>query len=977
MKKSLSVVLAAALAFGSMSSMAFAADNALTASDKYKQLVDKGILKGTTTGSDELDSNLTRAQFATIAIALAGIQEDTGSTSSFTDVTTKQWWFGAIEAAAKAELVKGIGNDKFAPREEVTVESVIVVAARIAKLTPVEGAKVEGASEWAAGYVQAAIDAGLSAARTDYTKPATRGQTAELAFAVYGALNPVAPEKVSVAKAEATGIKTVTVTLDKAVDTAKATFTLKKGTVSVTLDTVKWSEDKKVATLPLKDVKISEGEYTVTLGGVDAASVANASAKFTATNEAVKSIDFVTSVSEIAYTAKAKVKVAPKNQYNELASFPSSYYSVFTGYNNTNERITKNDAGELVVVLDTNVTGITQGVSQIPLTVYFNETRLTASKTFKVGNAPFITKMELKDVKYDGNKTSLTNAGEVATVPINLFDQYGNPLTGDQITLTSANFNSFITPQPNKLTAVTNDYNSDNEFETKVTLGGKEAKSATYTLTVYAGGTSATKEVKVTNGKVATKLAFGEFTKTIAEGDTATNFYVPVIGYDVDGNQLTKDELVDAVNVARIVPSVSGPIGGYRFVTTGPNKGSIEIQGVTSAALAKQVIFVSASITQIDAQDYKTMSINIQDKRVPETLVIDSAAKPKAVLGADSEFVILIKDQYGEKFTNLTGHRIDVTFTNLDGATSGTTLVAKDAANTVVGTRAADSGVFSYAVGQGAAFNAGFKFNTAPNAFGAVQFKAELIKLPAGSVTTDTSLKVVTQTIQSIDPTKVDLTYALANLGNLYAARDSGLFAGTTTADAIHIHKQVKIAVKDSAGNEVAFPEQLVQNVTVSNGVAVETGATAATNTELPSVNKATYYVLGKKAGEATVNATVYSAKGEIVHTSGTVTVKTDAVTVETISAGNGDKDVSAGTHNAYDLMDLKVVDNYGIEYKTTNIAAYSQLIGVTYAVTNVKGTGTVSLNSATGVITISGSVDEFVLTANAPNGKSASTLVY
>lgn len=980
MKKSLSILLSFALVFGLFASMASAADNELTVAQKYQLLVDKGVLKGNPDGDARLEANLNRAEFATIAIAISGLPQEKPATATFSDVNSKQWWYGAIEAAAKAGLVEGY-NGKFDPKANVTVEQVIKVAVQAAGLEIDEKAEaVEGASAWAGPYIKAALDAGLIATGLDYKADATRGQTILVGYSVYEKLNPTEPAKVSVVSAKAAGIKKVEVTLDKAVDIEKAAFALKKGSVSVALDKVTWSEDKKVATLPLKDVKISEGEYTVTLSGLDADSVATDNAKFTAQNEKVESIEFVTSVNEIAYTAKAKVKVASKNQYGELASFPASYYSVFTGYNNTNERITKSTDGHLVIVLDTNVTGITQSVSQLPLTIYFNETRVQASKTFKVGNAPFVMKMELGDAEYNGNKTSLSNAGEVALIPISLYDQYGNPVTGDQITLSSANFNAFITPQPNKLTAVTDDFNSDYEFETKITLTAKEAKSGDYTVTVHAGGASATKVVKVSNAKVATKVGLGEFTGTIAEGDLTKKFYVPVLAYDVDGNQLTKDEMVDTVNAARIKVTVSGNVNGYRYVTSGPNKGTIEIDGVTAAAVAKQVIFVTVSITEFDAQDYKTMNITIQDKRIPESIVLTGKSAPKAVLGANSDFTIKVRDQHGGDMPIPSGYEVRVAYFNTDG-TPGILLKGRDN-NVKPGTAGQTAGTaqvpttLTYIAGD--VFNDGFTFDTKPAQFGKVQFKAELVKLPAGSITTDTVIGAVTQTIESIDPTKVDLTYSLKDLGNLFATSEVDHLNNSTlaNADTSNLHKQVGVAVKDSAGVDVAFPSELLQNVTVNNAAAV-VGEGAISNAELPGIPTKNYYILGKKAGTVSVSATVYTAKGEVVNTTGSVTVKTDAVAVETLSAGNPDKQAGAGTYDAYSLMDLKVVDNYGIEYKTTNIADYNALIGITYSVTNVKGSGTVTYNPASHQVTITGTVDEFLLTANSASGKSVSTLVY
>ncbi len=185
MKKSLSLLLALTLVFGLFASMASAADAvAPTTAEKYKMLVDAKVLKGTTSGDPMLDSKLTRAEFATIAVAIGGLAPAT-SGATFTDVKASQWWYGAIEAAAKAGLVNGSGAGKFSPKADVTVEAVIKVAALLAGIKPVDGAVVEGSSAWAGPYIKAAIDAGLISARTDYKSAATRGQTIDIAYAAY------------------------------------------------------------------------------------------------------------------------------------------------------------------------------------------------------------------------------------------------------------------------------------------------------------------------------------------------------------------------------------------------------------------------------------------------------------------------------------------------------------------------------------------------------------------------------------------------------------------------------------------------------------------------------------------------------------------------------------------------------------------------------------------------------------------------
>ncbi|MBB6693269.1 S-layer homology domain-containing protein [Cohnella xylanilytica] len=208
MKKSLSLLLALAMVFGMFASMASAADTALTTEQKLQQLVDLKILKGKPDGKPHLEDNLTRAEFATIAIAVAGVAEDTTTASAFSDVKAGEWHTGAITAANKAGFVEGVGGGLFAPKATITVQEIVKVAAAIAKLTPVEGATVDGAAAWAAPYIKAAQDAGLPVP-TNYTANATRGQTIDLAYAVYQALQ-VKP--LSDAKAVVNADDTITVT---------------------------------------------------------------------------------------------------------------------------------------------------------------------------------------------------------------------------------------------------------------------------------------------------------------------------------------------------------------------------------------------------------------------------------------------------------------------------------------------------------------------------------------------------------------------------------------------------------------------------------------------------------------------------------------------------------------------------------------------------------------------------------------------
>ncbi|QJD85272.1 S-layer homology domain-containing protein [Cohnella herbarum] len=984
MKKSLSLLLSIALVFGLFASMASAAETVeLTVAQKYQALKDKGILKGTTTGSDGLDDKLTRAQFATIAIALADLAPATEG-NTFTDVNNKQWWYGAIEAAAKAGLVEG-SNGKFDPKGDVTVEQVIVIAARILKLEEVKDAKVEGASAWAAGYIQAAINKGLTAARTDYTKSATRGQAIEVGYTAYVTANPEVPAKASVSSAKATGVAKVEVVLDKAVDTEKAKLTLKRGTGSVATET-KWADDKKSATLTLTSTKITEADYSVTLSGLTAEEIGTDTASFKGEKEAVTKLEFATASEEIAHSNATRVRLRAENQYGELASFNASSYTV--NITNYNEQLTKDSDGYLVVKLNTTGATVTTtpGLTMIPIYVYFNETHLTASKTFKLGFAPFVTKMELGELKYQNGKTALINTGDTATASVKLFDQYGNPVANDQTLATPVTFNNNIVPYAQYAKVETGDFDNDNGYDVRLSLTDKEDKASTHTMTLYSGSANAKLNFEIGTSKVATKLELDAYEGTLASGDSGK--FVTLNAYDANGDKLTTQEIVENAKKDRIKVGISGVTGTADIALIGPNKGKIALPTIN--APAKSVVFITASILSPNANDFKTLRIPVSDARIPASVAVTKKPHVKTVLGTSSDFTIKVKDQYGDDFgTNASAakYRVALEFVNHNTvgsavynsgiAVTGLTLNGGAVLNGTAGAdplRPAVSGngqVAYVANTQFDTLNDGATFTSVGTSFGEATLKATLEE----ETTTPGIWKAIYApqgvSIESIDATKVALNYSLESIASLYAGLDSGLLVtgGAQVApNTSAVAKTVSLVVKDNAGNSVAYPDSIA-SITVENPNVAKVVAAG---------NKG--YVLGNKAGETTVTAVVYKAlNNEQAVLTAKVTVKNDLVAVDSVSAkGSNDAAVTAGSY-IYTNMDLKVKDQYGIEYAGANINGYDSLVGIRYAVSEVTGAN-VSINATTGLINsfaTTAAKYEFIVTATAPNGKSASTLIH
>ncbi|GFZ97516.1 hypothetical protein GCM10008018_49700 [Paenibacillus marchantiophytorum] len=1021
MKKSLSVILTTAMALSMFSSVAFGKTSAdftdlkdLDAATKAKfdALISAGIFDGTSETTFGLKEEMNRAQFAKVAALITGIEVNKDlKTSSFSDVKSDDAANGYalpyIEALKTAGITDGYGVGTYNPAGKVTKEQLATFLVRVLGKDADAKAKTgtdTTVTDWAQGYVALALELKLLPAGADSKFGGQANATRDLLLtgAYEAKAQYVAPGKIAVTSAKATGVQKVTVSFNKPVDTDKATLTLKKGSVEVAVNK-KFADDKKSVELTLKDnAKIGAADYTVTLGGLDAASVGTAEAKFTGEAEVLKSIDFGTASDTIAQSEKARVKILAKNQYGENTSLSAgSFTAVTSGFDSS---ITKDNTGTLVITIDTaklNGTNPTTlpGSTMIPVYVYENDSRISAQKTFKLGTAPFVSKVEFGTVKYGEGKTGLSASGDVATIPVTEFDQYGNPVAKDSKAV--SNENVIVTPYAEKVKAEYDDFDHDNFGEVRVSLTGNVETSGDYTITIYAGSSSATAKVSVKSTKLATKIAFGEFTGTLAEGDTTKDQYIPIDAYDADGNKLSADDIVSEDNLKRINVSATGVAltkagvdGNVEIVKSGEHKGQIYLNKVTG--INGNSAYFTAYIATAGANSYVNKSIKIDRVRTPDAFKVDTEADKKGINGASDDFKILVVDQYGSTMdsvgtVNEGGNTVtyqvyveatatktkdasnvdQATFLKINGQTDNT--VATDLTGEV------GSKDQTYTSAQFAKFNKGFNFTatgTTGNG-GKVEFKATLQKhLSSDAAGKWRDVSSISRDYTYLSNT-ADLTYSVNSITTLFAAKDSGIVPTDkkVAADST-VAKKIAVTAKDSSGNTVHLPNDRIVSVTSSSYDAAFADIVGTPGT-------ATGWVLGNKAGTANVNVIYQTIKGDQKQTSVAITVKSDAVVVDKFTAGNSSKDflLSATTPlTAAELIDLKVVDNYGIEYKTTKITSFYNLIGVSYVLEKVDKAagkvGIVTVDYKTGVIAGAELGDILTLKAVSANGKSVTTFV-
>ncbi|WP_407426194.1 S-layer homology domain-containing protein, partial [Arcticibacter sp.] len=178
----------------------------MTTQEKYDALAAKGIFAGFN-GEAALDENMSRAQFARVAALILGL-EGIGATDTkvvtekpFSDVELGLWYTEEIAAAKEAGVFVGNSDGTFNPKGDISVQELAVVLTGLLGLEPVEGATVEGAADWAAGYVKALQDAKVDFP-TNYTEPATRAQLASLSFQADAVIAPQRAEEEAKKKAE-------------------------------------------------------------------------------------------------------------------------------------------------------------------------------------------------------------------------------------------------------------------------------------------------------------------------------------------------------------------------------------------------------------------------------------------------------------------------------------------------------------------------------------------------------------------------------------------------------------------------------------------------------------------------------------------------------------------------------------------------------------------------------------------------------
>lgn len=160
--------------------------------DAVRYVYQNGLMDGTSETEFMPDLQLSRAMIAQVLYNMEGLPEVEWS-GAFEDVTEGQWFAEAVNWAASAQIVDGVGDGMFAPDEPLTREQLAAILFRYASYkgygTGLRGdlaVFTDGAetSDWALHAVQWAVGSGLLSGNGDGTLApkgtATRAQVAKI-----------------------------------------------------------------------------------------------------------------------------------------------------------------------------------------------------------------------------------------------------------------------------------------------------------------------------------------------------------------------------------------------------------------------------------------------------------------------------------------------------------------------------------------------------------------------------------------------------------------------------------------------------------------------------------------------------------------------------------------------------------------------------------------------------------------------------
>ncbi|KEO83301.1 hypothetical protein EL26_10005 [Tumebacillus flagellatus] len=813
-KKLTATVAASAVASALVAPAAFAGTtfsdiDGSFAKDAILKLADAGILNGVGNGNFNPTGTIERQDFAIIlAKALKLDTTSAPATATFTDVPKDHYAFAAVEAAVKAGLIKGTGNGQFGAGSNLTREDMAVIFGRALNLAAGKDVVTGGAANLtfsdAADIADYAKDAVGTAFKLGYISgsngafdpkgTATREQVASLTVRWQTAVDTVkVPVGAVSATVSATAANTITVKFNQPVDTTKATFSVKKATTSVQVDSATWSDDKTTATLVKSSGTFSEGDYTVTVSGLTDTAITN-TVKFEA--QKIAKIDIIgDDVIKAKDGLSASFAYKVYDQYNTDITKTASVQSYAS--NGGSVALTKSKGIGSVTGINFNADN---APAKVVVTLVDSASGLPFSKTLNVAAAAKIDKFTFGDVVLPENTDKLYLGDSAAgSIAVSALDQYGTAITS-KTALDGAL--TILTSDSNVVAAFDND-GDGNAIITLDTSAVTTAENVVVTVVNKETGVSYSKTVKVENLSAPNALEFGDVSSdTIALGDTA---YLKINVTDQFGNAMTADQVVKA-GFAALKTTATGALSGQMTLVTDKNSSHYgQLKLTPAGATGKATIISTVGSTPVQT------ILDIKDARV--LTEVNAASALYLTNGATSKLKPKFLDQYGTVIdaadlvdNGKIGYRVSVEKSSTDlavGVSVNGHVVTPGAS--YIGTDEAD---LANIVVSGDAVKTGSAKVT-------VEFGTDL------GTAKENVTSSATSTVSVVKNNVSGLTYSIAAIPTL---NGNGDHSGTANAGDIYA-RDITVSAKDAQGHTYVIAPSDILSVTSSDSTVAKVSA--------------------------------------------------------------------------------------------------------------------------------------------------------
>ncbi|WP_233434071.1 hypothetical protein [Geobacillus stearothermophilus] len=464
--------------------------------------------------------------------------------------------------------------------------------------------------------------------------------------------------------------KSLKVKFNKVVDTTKAKFEVKKGSVKVNTETITFNADKTEAVIELTG-KLTAGEYTVNVTGLTDQAL---TATTTVENERVETVKILSENAVLDKNGKnVTVGYKVENQYGEDITATTA--------------LTANAAGTVVggnanpskgVVTIPVKDGVKEGDS-IVLTLVHAASGKSASATVKVSPKAQVSEIAITGL-YNKDGKALTETTDLSKDAFYLLvegkDQYGNVV--DEATLDASN--AVLINNTNPLIAkVATDFETikvNGKDVTALKLNGPvTAGETTVMLISTASGKNATFKVKVAESQRTDTVTFEVPDLVVAK----EKLFVPIQVLDKEGNLVTDEKVLnDATRGIKVsgltnavVKKVDGKIGvevpaenvkeGYISLVAVSSTGKSTIANIQVKAEAKPVRVEGVTsdikttvLTGSSAQTLSVDNVKIIDQYERE---MSAAQKANYFTGNKAKYSLVITDEKpntGEGAVNIT-----------------------------------------------------------------------------------------------------------------------------------------------------------------------------------------------------------------------------------------------------------------------------------------------------------------------------------